>query len=69
MDKTKVASVARLEFLRGYRTYIGLGGFLAASVAEWAGADVPAFVALDPVNTVLTTLGALGVYERVRSSD
>jgi len=57
----------KLEFLAGYRTYIGVGGFLLASVAEWSGFDVPGFVAVSPVETIMLTLAALGIYEKVKA--
>lgn len=62
-----VTKLMKLEFLAGLRTYLGIGGFLLASVAEWNGFDVPGFVALDPVNTFWATLVALGIYEKVRA--
>ena len=62
-----VTKLMKLEFLAGLRTYLGIGGFLLASVAEWNGFDVPGFVALDPVNTLWATLVALGIYEKVKA--
>lgn len=62
-----VTKLMKLEFLAGLRTYLGIGGFLLASVAEWNGFDVPGFVALDPVNTFWATLVALGIYEKVKA--
>lgn len=61
-----VQSVLKLEFLAGFRTYIGVGGLLLASLAEWAGVDVPGFVAVDPINTLIAALAALGIYERAK---
>jgi hypothetical protein len=56
----------KLEFLNGYRTYIGVGGFVLASVAEWGGFDVPGFTALPPVETFMAALVALGIYEKAK---
>lgn len=62
-----ITKLMKLEFLSGARTYLGIGGFLLASVAEWNGFDVPAFVAMDPINTFWATLVALGIYERAKA--
>lgn len=62
-----IAKLAKLEFLAGFRTYLGIGGLWLASVAEWNGFDVPGFVALDPVNTFWASLVALGIYEKAKS--
>jgi len=58
----------KLGFLANYRTYIGIGGFVLASVAEWSGFDVPGFTALPPVETFMATLVALGIYEKVKKA-
>lgn len=62
-----VNKLLKLEFLAGARTYLGIGGFLLASLAEWNGFDVPGFAALDPINTFWATLVALGIYEKAKA--
>jgi len=63
-----VNGLLKFEFLKGYRTYLGIGGFVLASAAEWAGFDVPGFVAVGPVETFMITLTALGIYEKAKSA-
>lgn len=58
----------KFEFLKGARTYLGIGGYVLASAAEWAGFDVPGFVAMEPVETLMAVLTALGIYERVKAN-
>lgn len=62
-----MTKLSKLEFLAGFRTYLGIGGFWLASLAEWNGFDVPGFVALDPVNTFWASLVALGIYEKAKA--
>lgn len=56
----------KLEFLTGSRTYIGIGGFVLVSVAEWIGFDVPGFTAMAPLETFMAALTALGIYEKAK---
>lgn len=58
--------IVKLEFLTNYRTYIGIGGFVLASAAEWVGFDVPGFTAQPPLETLMMALTALGIYEKVK---
>lgn len=62
-----LTNLLKLKALEGMRTYIGIAGLWFASAAEWNGFDVPGFVAMDPLNTLMATMVALGIYERVRS--
>lgn len=61
-----VNKIIKLEFLTNYRTYIGIGGFVLASAAEWTGFDVPGFTALAPLETFMAVLTALGIYEKAK---
>lgn len=62
-----LTKLSKLEFLAGFRTYLGIGGLWLVSIAEWNGFDVPGFVALDPINTFWASLIALGIYEKARA--
>jgi hypothetical protein len=62
-----ITNLLKMKALEGYRTYIGLAGLWAASIAEWNGFDVPQFVALDPINTFMATMIALGIYEKAKA--
>jgi len=61
-----VQDILKLKFLEGARAYIGIGGFVLASLAEWVGFDVPGFVAQGPVETLMIAMTALGIYEKAK---
>lgn len=55
-----------LEFLAGYRAYIGIVVYILACAAEWIGIDIPDFQAPDYLTAFTHVMVALGIYERVK---
>ena len=63
-----VKQILTLKILAGARTYLGIGGLWLINIAEWNGFNVPSYDPMSIMDLIMTTLIALGIYEKVKAN-
>lgn len=61
-----IKDLFKLKFMEDKRFYTGLAGLWLCSITEWAGQDIPEFTAPEPVTLIVSSLIALGLYEKIK---